>query len=62
MVETLRWDVSAVMVRGSLPIVVLCVPLLLIPGFVTSGVLLFLALFLTASHGSVLVRRWVRRR
>ncbi len=50
------------MVRGSLLIVVLCVPMLMIPGFVTSGVLPFLALFLTASHGSLLVRQWVRRR
>ncbi|MER7729225.1 hypothetical protein [Streptomyces sp. NPDC096323] len=62
MVQTLQWDVTAVTVRGSLLIVVLCLPLLVIPGFAASGVLPFLALFLTASHGSLLVRQWVRRR
>ncbi len=60
--QTSRWDATAVTVRGSLLIVVLCVPMLMIPGFVTSGVLPFLALFLTASHGSLLVRQWIRRR
>ncbi len=52
----------AVTVRGSLLIVLLSLPLLAIPGFLASGVLPFLALFLTASHGSLLVRQWVRRR
>ncbi|WUW27006.1 hypothetical protein OG521_39850 (plasmid) [Streptomyces sp. NBC_01463] len=62
MVQTPQWDVTAVTVRGSLLIVVLCLPLLMIPGFAAPGVLPFLALFLTASHGSLLVRQWVRRR
>lgn len=62
MVQTLQWHVTAVTVRGSLLIVLLCLPLLAVPGFVASGVLPYLALFLTASHGSLLVRQWFRCR
>ncbi|WNI34373.1 hypothetical protein [Streptomyces sp. ITFR-6] len=52
----------AVTVRGSLLVVLISLPMLAIPGFLASGVLPFLALFLTASHGSLLVRRRVRLR
>ncbi|MFD8692709.1 hypothetical protein [Streptomyces sp. NPDC059651] len=61
MVETPRWDVTTVMVRGSLPAGVFCTTLLMIPGLLASGALPFLALFLTATHGSFLVRHRVRR-
>ncbi|MFE0197758.1 hypothetical protein ACFW0I_18710 [[Kitasatospora] papulosa] len=50
------------MVRGSLPTGVFCTTLLMVPGLLTPWVLPFLALFLTASHGSFLVRHGVRRR
>ncbi|MET9535333.1 hypothetical protein ABZY02_33045 [Streptomyces sp. NPDC006649] len=62
MVETPQWDVLAVMVRGSLLIIMLSLPLLVIPGAFASRALGFLALFLTASHGSSLVYRRIRRR
>lgn len=61
-VQTSRWDVLAVTVRGSLLIIVLSLPLLTIPGSFASRVLPFLALFLTASHGSSLVYRRIRSR
>ncbi|WP_406349269.1 hypothetical protein OHA44_37010 [Streptomyces sp. NBC_00144] len=62
MVETLQWDAMAVTVRGSLPIAALSLPLYVIPGVSASRVLAFLALFLTASHGSSLVYQRIRRR
>ncbi|MEE1774739.1 hypothetical protein OG795_33570 (plasmid) [[Kitasatospora] papulosa] len=52
----------AVTVRGSMLIVVPCLPLLVIPGVFMPEVLPVLALFLTAAHGTSLVRQWVRRR
>ncbi len=61
-VETPHWDVMAVTVRGSMLIVVPCLPLLVIPGVFMPEVLPVLALFLTAAHGTSLVRQWVRRR
>lgn len=61
-VETLHCDVMAVTVRGSMLVVVLLLPLLAIPGVLTPEVLPLLALLLTASHGSSLVRGWIRLR
>ncbi len=60
-VETPHGNVTAVMLRGSLPIILISLPLLVVPGLSSPQALPLMALFLTASHGSVLVRRWVRR-
>ncbi|MGW2183297.1 hypothetical protein ACWCXX_35700 [Streptomyces sp. NPDC001732] len=52
----------AVTVRGSLPVLVLALPLLALQGSFVSRLLPLLALFLTASHGSSLVYRRTRCR
>lgn len=62
MVETSRRVVTVVTVRGSMPIVAISLPLLVIPGILTPEVLPALMLLLTAAHGSSLVHQWVRRR
>jgi hypothetical protein len=61
-VETGTVHVTAVTLRGSLPVVALSLPALLEPGAPSSLELSVLALFLTASHASTLVHQWVRRR
>lgn len=55
-------SVMAVAVRGNLLVVALSLPLLAIPGLLLPRVLPFLTLLLTASHGSSLVYRRIRRR
>lgn len=62
LVQTSKWDVTAVTLRGSMLIIALSLPLLAVPDPFASRVLPFLALFLTASHGSSLVYRRIRRR
>ncbi|MCR8945071.1 hypothetical protein NW249_23420 [Streptomyces sp. OUCMDZ-4982] len=52
----------AVTLRGSLPVVAVSLLLLAVPGSFDPRVLPFLALVLTASHGSSLVYRRIRRR
>ncbi|MEU2135160.1 hypothetical protein [Streptomyces sp. NPDC018352] len=61
MVETSFQVVTSVTVRGSMPVVAISLPLLMIPGIPTPEVLPTLMLLLTAAHGSSLVRQWVRR-
>lgn len=61
-VQTPRWDAIAVTVRGSLLVVTVSLPLLAIPELLAPQALPLLALLLTASHGSSLVHRRVRRR
>lgn len=61
-VETSCRDVTAVTVRGSLLVGTILLPLLVITGVLTPEVLPALALALTASHGSLLVRHRIRRR
>lgn len=60
--QTWVWHVKAVTLRGSLPIAVICLPLLAIPHAWPPRLLPLAALFLTAAHGSVLVRHWIWRR
>ncbi|GFN09747.1 hypothetical protein GCM10010298_70400 [Streptomyces microflavus] len=62
MVQTHGWDVTAVTLRGSLPIVAVSLPLIVVPASFDPRMLPLLALFLTASHGSLLVHRRIRRR
>ncbi|MGW2956333.1 hypothetical protein [Streptomyces eurythermus] len=50
------------MLRGSLPMAAIWLPLLALPGALSPRVLPLVALFLTAAHGSVLVRQRVYRR
>lgn len=61
-VQTPRWDATAVTVRGSLLVVAVSMPLLVIPGLFAPQTLPLMGLLLTASHGSSLVHRRVRRR
>lgn len=60
LVETSSWVVMAVTVRGSMLVVALLGPLIMIPELLTPEVLPGLALLLTASHGTSLVRQRVR--
>lgn len=60
--QTPVWHVKAVMLRGSLPMAAICLPLLAIPGALPPRALPVIALFLTTAHGSVLVRQWISRR
>ncbi|AIS02506.1 putative secreted protein (plasmid) [Streptomyces glaucescens] len=60
--QTPVWHVKAVMLRGSLPMAAICLPLLVIPDAPPPHVLPLTALFLTTAHGSVLVRQWIFRR
>ncbi|CUW33347.1 hypothetical protein TUE45_pSRTUE45b_0083 (plasmid) [Streptomyces reticuli] len=60
--QTPVWHVKAVMLRGSLPMAAICLPLLAIPDVLPPHVLPLVALFLTAAHGSVLVCQWIFRR
>lgn len=62
MAQTLRMVATAVMVRGSFLMALLVLPLMAIPAFRSPQVLPFLAFLVTASHGSLLVRRWIRSR
>ncbi|MEU5445444.1 hypothetical protein [Streptomyces griseofuscus] len=49
------------MVRGSLPIAAISLPLLAIPDALPPRVLPVAVLLLTTAHGSVLVRQWIYR-
>ncbi|OKJ71152.1 hypothetical protein AMK31_35365 [Streptomyces sp. TSRI0107] len=60
--QTPVWHVKAVMLRGSLPMAAICLPLVAIPDALPPHVLPLIALFLTAVHGSVLVLQWIFRR
>lgn len=60
--QTLERHVKAVTLRGSGLISALSLPLFAVPEAFTSQSLPVLALFLTASHGSFLVRQSVRLR
>lgn len=60
--ETSGLHVMILVLRGSLLTIMISLPLLAVPGFLSPRTLPYMALFLTASHGSVLVRRWVRLR
>lgn len=60
--QTPVWHVKAVTVHGSLPVAVICLPLLAPWGSVPPRLLPVIALFLTAAHGSVLVHRRISRR
>jgi hypothetical protein len=60
--QTPVWHVKAVTLRGSLPIAAIGLPLLAFPDALPPHRLPAAALFLTAAHGSVLVRCWIWRR
>lgn len=60
-VQTPVWHVKTVMVRGSLPIAAISLPLLAIPDALPPRVLPVTVLLLTTAHGSVLVRQWIYR-
>lgn len=60
--QTPVWHVNAVMLRGSLPIAAIGLPLAVISQASFSQALPFTALFLTAAHGSVLVHQSISRR
>jgi hypothetical protein len=60
--QTPEWHVKAVMLRGSLPMSAICLPLLATPDVLPPRVLPLIALFLAAAHGSVLVRQRIYRR
>ncbi len=61
-VQTSQWDATAVTLRGSMIVVALFAPLLAAADALGPRELPYLALGLTAAHGSSLVHRRVRRR